>query len=259
MAAASERALRAAERSGDPRAVHEAAPLLASALLLGPTPLPEVLVRVAAVRDRLGQDRLAAAILRLTEASALALLDRVPDARGVLGQARATFLDLGQRRWLAAADQVEAELERQAGNLGRAIALCRDVHAFFLEQGDALNALPTEVVLADLLLADGRLEEADRLATRIEEQDSGDDLEVRVSWMCVGAVTASARGDRARADELIGDVLGIADATDFLSIQADARAILAAAAASDADRERLKSEAVDRYAAKGVVAPPELA
>ena len=120
MAETAERALVAAERSDDPRAIQEAAPLLAGALLRGPTPLDEVLARVAAVRRRVGDDRLTGAILQLTEASSLAMVDRDADARRILADARATFRDLGQRRWLAATDQVEADVERRAGDLVRA-------------------------------------------------------------------------------------------------------------------------------------------
>jgi len=257
MAEAAERALAAADRSRDPRAIQEAAPLLAAALIRGPTPLPDVLSRIASTRERLGEDRLTAAILQLTEASALALMDRVQEAGVIAGHARATFRDLGQRRWLAAADQTQAEIARQAGDLAKAVALRREIYAFFQEQGDALNAMPAGLGLADLLLVEGRIAEADRLAQLAEEQDTGDDLEVRVVWMCIRAVTAAAAGDRARADHLAETAIRMVDATDFVLIQADARAVLAQAATPEG-ADRLRREAAERFGAKGAVSPPAL-
>ena len=76
--------------------------------------------------------------------------------------------------------------------------------------------------------------------------------------MGVRAVTAAREGEgaRARADRLTRDALAQVDATDFLLIQADARATLALAAATDEDASRLRSEAAERFEAKGAVTPP---
>jgi class 3 adenylate cyclase len=254
MAEAAERALAAATRSDDPRAAHEAAPLLATALHRGPTPLRDVLARVEEIRRRPGTDRLTGATLQLTGALVLAQLDRGREAREMLDAARLAFRDLGQRRWLAAADEIEAEIERLEGHLARAIALKRDVHAFFLEQGDALNALPASAGLADLLLAAGEFDEADRLAAEIERQDTGEDLEIAALWMVVRAVTSARSGDQAGAAALSERALALVDGTDFLLLQADTRADLAAAAPDRGAAQRLRTDALARYESKGAVA-----
>jgi tetratricopeptide (TPR) repeat protein len=255
MTSKAERALDAAERSGDRRVLHEAASLLAGGLLRGPTPIGEGLTRLAAARERLGDDRLTEATLRLTEASMLSLLGRIDDASETLRVARAIFEDLGQRRWLAAADDVAAEVERESDRLGRAISLRREVYAFFLEQGDALNALPSAAGLAEWLVEAGELDEAARLATDLE-RDAGEDLEVQVTWRTVRAAALAAAGDSAAAGGMADDALALADATDFILLQADTRSALALAGVKSMPAERLAREAFALYAAKGGVRPP---
>jgi class 3 adenylate cyclase/tetratricopeptide (TPR) repeat protein len=251
MEGSAERALAAARRSADPRAMREAAPLFAWALLLGPVPLPEVLERIALVRAELEGDRVTQSTLLLAEVRALTQIGRLEDADAALEQARMVFADLGQRRWLAAADEARAELARARGQTARAISLRREVHAFFLEQGDTLNALPAAVALAELLCSDGRIEEAERLARGAEAEAVVEDLEVGVAWMTVRAVGAAARGDLKEADRLAREALAVADATDFVVLQADARAALTAAVSDPAVAARLRVEALARYEAKG--------
>ena len=255
MEAAAQRALEAAERSGDRRVLHEAASLLATALQRGVTPLDEGLARLAAVRARLGDDRLTEATLRLTEAQMLSLLGRGEHARRTLAAARATFEDLGQRRWLAAADDAQAEVERRSGRPAQAVALRREVYAFFVEQGDALNALPAAAGLAELLVEAGEFDEAAGLAADLERQ-AGEDLEVQVAWRTVLAAVLAASGERAGANRIAAEALALADATDFVLLQADVRAAVALAGLDGFDAARLGREALDRYAAKGGAQPP---
>ncbi len=255
MAESAERALAAARRSEDSRAVQEAAPLFAMALLLGSVALPDALDRIAGVRDALAGDRLTQATLRLAEVRPMTLLGRIEEAQTALDEARAAFADLGQRRWLAAADEAQAEVARAQGETARAISLCRDVYAFFLEQGDTLNAVPAAAALAEMLSSSGKVEEADQLARRVEAEAAGEDLEVRVTWMTVRAVAAADRGDEAEAATLARDALAVADATDFLLLQADARAALAATVPDPAQAARLRVEALACYEAKGATRP----
>ena len=251
MGATAGSALEAAERSGAPTVQHEAAALLAAALLRGRTPLVDALARLGDVRDRLAADRLTGATLRLTEAMMLLHVSRVDDAQRTLDVARTTFEDLGQRRWLAAADDVEADLLRASGRLAQAISRRREVYAFFLEQGDELNALPAAVDLAGFLQAAGDLAEADRLASDVEGRDAGVDLEIRVAWRTVRAAALAARGDADGAKRLAEEALRLADATDLVLLQADARASLAASGALPAEAERLWDEALTLFEAKG--------
>ena len=249
MIGAAERAMTAAERCGDPRAVQEAAPLLATGLLLGPTPLPDVLARLSALDDELGADRLARATVLLSTAQALALVGRDDEAATAAADARETFEDLGQRRWLAACDATDALLALERDDVAGAVAKRRAAHAFFVEQGDALNAHVAAATLADALVLAGDLQAADELITELPAaSEAAPDPEVEVTSAAVRAAVAAGRGDAARAGALASEALRIADATDFVMLQADTRATLAAA---KIDPERLTREAVQRYEAKG--------
>ncbi|HSL12365.1 MAG TPA: AAA family ATPase [Actinomycetota bacterium] len=250
MVEAAERAIAAAERCGDPRAMHEAAPLLATGLLLGPTPLDEVLRRLRALGSVVPGDRLALATLRLTEAQAFALVGRIDEARAALAAARSTFEDLGQRRWLAASAETDAVIRLEDGDLDGAIADRRSVHAFFAEQGDALNTGVAAATLADVLVRADDISGAESLVAGLEHQASTSDPEVAVTSTAVRAAIASARDDAAAAERLAAEALRIADATDLLLLQADARVTLAS---GGVDPPGLLRDAVDRYEAKGAV------
>jgi hypothetical protein len=66
----------------------------------------------------------------------------------------------------------------------------------------------------------------------------------------VRSFAAAVPGDRGRADALARSALEVADATDFLLLQADARATLLDAA-SEESVDRLREEAAIRYERKG--------
>jgi hypothetical protein len=252
MVHAAERAMAAAARCGDPRAVQEAAPLLATGLLLGPTPLADVLTRLSALDGELGDDRLARATVLLSRAQALALIGRDRDASAAAADARATFEDLGQRRWRAACDATDAILALERDDVAGAVADRRAAHAFFVEQGDALNANVAAATLADALVLLGDLQGAEELIGELPAgDDAGGDPEVEVTSTVVRAAVAAGRGEVALAERLASDALRIADATDFVLLQADTRATLAAA---KIEPDRLAREAAERYDAKGASA-----
>jgi class 3 adenylate cyclase/predicted ATPase len=253
MLEAAERALGHALACGSRRATAEAAPLIAYALHQGEVPLDEGLERIEGTRQRLRDDRLARALIRLDEARMLAAVGRSEDAHAATDRARTIFADLGQRRWLEMARATEAEIVRREGRLDRAEGLLRTVGGFFRDQGDANNALTIEAVLADLLCDMGRHVEADRLASDVARDAPSDDLEVQVEWRTARARTQAAAGDPGMAVWLAEEAVSIANSTDFVLLQADAyRALgetLVAAGRGD-DATAALASAVARYDAK---------
>jgi tetratricopeptide (TPR) repeat protein len=189
-------------------------------------------------------------------------LDRLDDAHRALERARQTFEDLGQRRWLASSQLALAEMSRWEGRLLEAEGLFRSVHRFFLDQGDANNALLVAAPLADLLCDLGRSEEADMLAGQMERDASPDDLETQVAWRLVRARSRVAAGDPTGAVPLAEEATTVADSTDFVLLQADARRHLADALAGAGridDAARTLEAAVERYDAKSAHKPAERA
>jgi ATP/maltotriose-dependent transcriptional regulator MalT len=87
-------------------------------------------------------------------------------------------------------------------------------------------------VRAEAALELGREDEALRLVDEVEAIAQPDDFEPRVRQGCVRARVFARRGDHDRATETVRTAVGIADATDFLSLAAYA-------AISEAEVERL--------------------
>jgi hypothetical protein len=252
--------LELARRSGNRRALTDAAASLANALMRGPVRLDEAEARLQALVAELEGDRLSQAALRLDLSVIRSLRGFPKEARAEADRAQEVFRDLGQRRWLARCSDILADLAMEEEDAPRAAELGRSVHAFFLEQGDAANALPAAMSLAAALLEAGRTDEADALAADVEREAPVDDLETQVEWRLVRARAAAHRGEADRASALAQEAIDLADGTDFLLMQADARANFAEvlrALGRDAEAGALRREAAERYVRKGAAARAE--
>jgi len=168
--------------------------------------------------------------------------------------------DLGQRRWLVRATQVLAEIAKEDGDLAEAIERHRSVHASFAEQGDAVNATPSALALADALLDAGRIDEADALAAEAEREAPEDDLEAQVAWRSIRAVAAARRGNAAFAEELAREAAARAAASDFVLMRAETSETLAevlSLAGRDGEARAAAAEAAEGYRRKGASAALE--
>jgi tetratricopeptide (TPR) repeat protein len=260
MQADAEQGLELARRSGNRRAMTEAAATLANALRRGPVPLAEAEARLQALVADLEGDRLSQAALRLDLSVILSLRGYPKEARAEADRAQEVFRDLGQRRWLARCSEVFGDLALEEEDVAQAAGLFRSVHAFFVEQGDALNALPAAMTLAGALLGVGRVDEADALAAEVERQGPVDDLETQVAWRLVRARAGAERGEADRAVTLATEAVAVSDGTDFLLMQADARAELSEvlrALGREEESGALRREAAERYVRKGAAARAE--
>jgi class 3 adenylate cyclase/tetratricopeptide (TPR) repeat protein len=255
-----ERGLELARRSGNRRAMTDTAATLANALMRGPVPLADAEGRLQALLVELEGDPLSQAALRLDLSMILSLRGFPKEARAEADRAQEVFRDLGQRRWLARCSDVLADLAMDDEDATRAVELGRAVHAFFLEQGDAANALPAAMSLAGALLGIGRVDEADALAADVEREAPIDDLETQVEWRLVRGRAAAHRAEADRAIGLATEAIALSDGTDFLLMQADARADLGEVLQTlgrDAASGALRREAAERYVRKGAAARAE--
>src|SRR5207248_9359101 len=116
--------------------------------------------------------------------------------------------------------------------------------------GEKAVLASTEALLGMAVLAQGRIEEADRLARRCARLATDGDLSAQVLWRRVRAV-ALAQEDRLReAERLARDAVALAERTDYLNDHAGALEDLARVheAAGDAEAARSARQAgLDAY------------
>lgn len=253
MQADAERGLALGRETGNRRATADAAAALAGALLRGPVPLDEVERRLVGLLDELAGDRLTQAAVRLDLVMTLLLRGAIDRAEVESDRSRRTLRELGQRRWLAGCTETFAEIALQRGRAREAVDLHRSVHASFVEQGDAVNARPAALALAEALLEVGEEGEADALASEVEREGPEDDIETQVAWRSVRARVAARRGDAGLALRLAEEATTLCDATDWVLRQAETREAFADVLGSlgRAEAPAVRAEARELFRRKG--------
>jgi class 3 adenylate cyclase/tetratricopeptide (TPR) repeat protein len=254
MQADAERAFELARATRNRRMMTDAAATLASALRQGSVPFPEAEPRLLSLIAELEGDRLSQAAIRLDLSLILAMQGALEEARAQAERAQEVFRDLGQRRWLTRGTEVLAEIAKEEGNLTEAIEQHRSVHASFLEQGDAVNAVPAALALAEALLKAGRVDEADTLAAQAERTAPEDDLETQVAWRLIRSSAAVRRGEHERGLDLVRQAVTLATPSDFLLMRSQAHAVLAEvlhALGRDEEASAAREAAADGYRRKG--------
>ena len=189
--------------------------------MLGTTPCSRALERLEELAAELEDDATAQAAARLEIATLLSMLGRFDEARSHAAIARETFEDLGQRRWLAGAEETSGLIAWAEGRLEDAAREIRASYAFFRGQDDAANATPTASDLAQVLCELGRYEEAGDLADEVRTQAGTYDLEPQIGWRCVRARVLARQGVHDQAEELVRSAFELVEPTEFLSLQAD--------------------------------------
>ena len=111
-------------------------------------------------------------------------------------------------------------------------------------------------LLAQVLVAQGRLPEASEYAAICQELASGDDLWSQVLWRTARARIEAHAGDLAAAERLAAEAVELADSTVDIELAADARVgqadVLVRGAEPEAAAAPLR-EALQRYDQKGDV------
>jgi class 3 adenylate cyclase/tetratricopeptide (TPR) repeat protein len=217
----SERALGLASDAADPLALRDAADSFGRALVLGQTPCDEAVGKIQAVRAGLSGNRAVDASIRLYLAELLSMMNRFGDASDHIGEAREVFEDLGQRRWLAAAEGTAGLVTWWSGSPEAAEPELRSCYEFSREHGGEIWGREA-ANFARLLLELGRVEEADEVATTVAEGTADHEIESQIAWRSVRSRILAARGEVAAGVDLAGDGVRLAERTDFVSLLAPA-------------------------------------
>ena len=248
-----ERASEHARLAGAAREQALATGALALCFYWGPTPVGEAIRRCEEELPRASSDQVLEARLLVVLAGLHAMRGSFGEARELYARSKGLLEELGQQLQMAvhtlvrgvaellADDPVAAEQELRWG--------CNT-----LEQMSERAGLPTlRAVLAEALLQQGRLGEAEELVELSEHGSAPRDIAAQVQWRGMRAKLLARRGDGERAEPLALEAVALAEKTDALNLHAEALGSLAEVLATSGERTRAEAallESADLYAAK---------
>ncbi|MEI6251202.1 MAG: tetratricopeptide repeat protein [Mycobacteriaceae bacterium] len=251
-------ALIAARQGGDHRQITAALGAAPNAALWGPSPVPKAGGRCLDV-VRMQRMTTAAPSLEATSLRCLAVLELLrgrPDkARSMLADARQIVADLGLRHGLMETELFAGIIELMVGDPVAAEPHFRTALEGLDALGAGADAGQAAALLARSVLAQGRIDEADRYAAE-SERIAGHNLKTAIAWRAVRAEILSAQGRHDEAVALARDAVAVAACTDLVLDHADACLALSRVLAA-ADDERAaanaRRDAESLYAAKDAV------
>ncbi|MEY2433790.1 MAG: hypothetical protein QOC92_3515, partial [Acidimicrobiaceae bacterium] len=217
-------ALIAARQGGDHRQITAALGMAPSAALWGPSPVPKAGGRCLDV-VRMQRMTTAAPSLEATSLRCLAVLELLrgrPDkARSMLADARQVVADLGLRHGLMETELFAGFIEAMVGDQVAAEPHFRTAMEGMDALGVGADAGQAAALLARSVLAQGRIEEADRYATESERM-AGHNLKTAIAWRAVRAEILAAQGRNDEAAAMARDAVNVAVGTDLVLDHAEA-------------------------------------
>ncbi|MGN6795215.1 MAG: adenylate/guanylate cyclase domain-containing protein [Streptosporangiaceae bacterium] len=224
----------------------------------GPTPVEVGLARTDQLLDEARGDRKGMSGVLIMRAVLTANLGRFDEARELIAQARSLCREVGLTLWEAGpVAQVAGVVELLADDAAAAETVLQASADQLREMGEAGWLSTALAWLAEAVYLQGRADQAYELAEESEHLAEGGDVFSRVLWRSVRARVLADRGRTAEAEQLAREAVTLADDTDSLALQADARLGLTHVLRSLGRRgpaERTLAEAIDLYQRKGAVA-----
>jgi tetratricopeptide (TPR) repeat protein len=250
-----ERAARHAREAGDRTQEHQALGVICTALLVGPTPVPDALERLEKIElQNEGAMRLRIGILR-ARAGLEAMRGRFAEAREVIGAASSISEDLGLETVRASGVlRMAGEIELLAGDGPAAERFFLQAWETLEERGDWGHLASVAPLLAQALLAQGRMKDAARPLELAPRWIIEDDSDAQILFHRAKAKLAALTGDAAQAEALARRAVERSAEGDGLNERADALVDLAEVLELDGRHEESTAalrDAVQFYERKG--------
>jgi class 3 adenylate cyclase/tetratricopeptide (TPR) repeat protein len=222
-----EHALRYAERAGDARETGSILMRLAMALYWGPTPAPEAIKRAEHVLARAHDNRAVESTFLVSLAGLQAMSDHFEEARSLLARGESIAEELGFKLWFAGFSLVSADVELLAGDPAAGERRLRRGYEVLKHVGErgVLSAVASR--LARTVYAQGRYDEAERLAKTSEQLGGSGGTASRIESRSVLAKVLAQRGSFEEAESLAREAVELAEQTDDIGNQATAMVDLA--------------------------------
>ena len=248
-----ERALAHARRAGD---AHEEARIidnLCAILVYGPTPAATALRRCDELFVAARGSRITEAYVMNSMAVLKAMRGDFEEGRRLCARIEGIYKDLGLRLALVALTETKGTLEPLAGDARAAEGALRRGYEILAAAGDASFVAFQAGLLAEALLAQGRIEEAAELAA-VSEDTAASDIGAQTQWRRTRAAIDAAHGNHEHAVELALEAVEIAAQTDALNMRADTELRLSEVlrlAGRTEDADRAARAAAELYERKG--------
>jgi class 3 adenylate cyclase/tetratricopeptide (TPR) repeat protein len=224
----------------------------------GPTPVEAGLARTDRLLEQARGDRKGMSGVLFMRAALTANLGRFDEARSLIAQARSMCREVGLTLWEAGpVTQMAGTVELLAGNPAAAETVLQTGADKLREMGETAWLATVLAWLAEAVYLQGRADQAYQLSEECEHLAEGGDVFSRVLWRSVRARVLADRGRTADAERLSLEAVTLADDTDSLTLQADARLGLTHVLRLLGRRgaaEQTLAEAIDLYRRKGAIA-----
>jgi DNA-binding SARP family transcriptional activator len=227
---------------------------IAAALYWGPTPVGDAVARCEQLlRDE--SSPVAGAYLQSFLGGLVAQRDEFERARDLVGSARGTLEDLGLRSSvLTYCSTVLGEIELLAGEGASAERVLRELCDELQQSRDFSQLASRASDLAEALVIQGFLEEAEEWTRVAEGHAAADDVNAQMMWRPVRARIYARRGALEVAEDLAYEGVRLSDTTDDLNRRAEAHRdlgeVLGLAGRSSEASDAFK-RAVELYESKG--------
>ena len=215
------RAAEHAQRAGDEAALFEILDWRATAALFGPTRVPDAIGRCREIQEQVRGSPVAVARTFQPLAALHAMAGDFDEADRLVRAADEVLGELGGLH--SAIAHQEALVEMLADRPEAAEARLRSGYARLEEMGEKALLAGTAAMLAQVLCAQDRHEEAAEFCRVSQEAAAEDDLPAQVAWRAVLATLLAAQGRRLEeAQALAAEAVRLAERTDFLTFHAEA-------------------------------------
>ena len=227
--AACEQGLHHFRRAGMYRRTDDLVWWIRSAYVFGPTPVPEAIERVLALREEAGDSLQLQAGAATTLGRLLAMQGDFEQARELYGFGRDFYLSAGMAVSAAGATLHGAWIEHRSGDVSAWEERLRSGYDELQALGNMAFFSTVAVYLAQCLYVQGRFDDARELCAVVREASPRDDL---INFVYADALEGSLLSHDDRHDEaeaLFRQAVDRAETTDFFFARADVRLLHAEA------------------------------
>jgi class 3 adenylate cyclase/tetratricopeptide (TPR) repeat protein len=243
-----------ANAAGDSLLMVRNAPAYSFIWLAGPTPVPQAIERCRALIEESAGDRRTEGAVLCALAPLEAMEGRFFAARSAYRRAQQILGDLGLRVLASSTSLNSGPVEMLAGDPAAAERELRRDRGLLEGMGDRYFLPCVIAYLAQAVLAQGRVAEAEELALRSAELSAADDIEAQSVWRRVSAQTRAESGAVDEAVQLARDAAEYADRTDSPTLRGDALydlAVVLGRCGKAEEAAAVAASARELYVAKG--------